>query len=335
MPKNKNASVRYDEIDRCLTNRLHKFPTLEYLAQKCSERVGLDIEEKTIEKDLFDMRHSAALAFYAPIAYNRQNRGYHYTEQGFSIRELPLSDEEWEALRYAANQLNQHKDIPIFANFKSAIERINTRFDIGLDISDTALGQFVQYETSIANVGYEWLADIYTSIKNVYSLKFEYENIYRKEIKNYSIIPYFLKEVKNRWYIVGWSDKKSQYLTFALDRIKALSVVAIKQKKRSDFNPQHFFKNSIGIMEGGDKPEIVKMTIKSPFSRLIKIEPLHHSQRILKESNNDIKIEIVVAINHELCYKLLSYGPNCIVEKPTTLVKELKRLLAETSKNYR
>lgn len=335
MPKNKNAFVRYDVIDRCLTNKLHKFPTLTYLAQKCSERVGVDIEEKTIEKDLYDMRHSAALGYDAPIAYNRQNRGYHYTEQGYSIRELPLSDEEWEALRYAANQLNQYKDIPIFANFKSAIERINTRFDIGLNITDPALNEFIQYETSVANVGYEWLADLYTAIKNVYSLRFEYDNIYRGEVKKYSIVPYFLKEVKNRWYIIGWSDKKNQYLTFALDRIVSLSVDAIKQKKRSDFNHSQFFKNSIGIMESGDKPEIVKMTIKSPFSRLIKIEPLHHSQRILKESRNILEIEIIVDINPELCNKILSFGPFCVVEKPKKLVNQLKELLSETSKNYR
>jgi len=335
MPKNKNASVRYDVIDRCLTNKLHKFPTLAYLAQKCSERVGVDIEEKTIEKDLYDMRNSAALAYYAPIAYNRQNRGYHYTEQGFSIRQLPLSDEEWEALRYAANQLNQYKDIPIFANFKSAIERINTRFDIGLDISEAALEQFVQYEKSVANVGYNWLADIYSAIKNSFILQFEYENVYRKEIKSYSIIPYLLKEIRNRWYLIGWSDTKSQYLTFALDRIIVLRVTTIKQKKRSDFNHEHFFKNSIGIMEGGDKPEIVKMTINAPFSRLVELEPLHHSQRVLKASKNSIQLEITVDINLELCYKILSFGPNCIVEKPLSLVKELKRLLGETSKNYR
>lgn len=335
MPQNKNASIRYQIIDKCLTSKQRKFPSLSYLAEKCSEVLGVEVEESTIEKDIADMRHSAALGFDAPIAYNRQNKGYHYTEQGFSIRELFLSDEQWEALRYAASQLYQYKDIPVFENFKTAIERINSRFDISLELNDPFLIEFVQYEKRVSNNGYEWLADIFTAIRNCYKLQFDYENIYKKEVKSYDIVPYLLKEIRNRWYLVGWSDSKSHYVTFSLDRIKALRVESSKQKKRSDFNAEQFFRNSIGIMESGDKPEIVKMTIKAPYNRLVQLEPLHHSQRIIKETATAVQIEILVDINQELCFKALSFGPYCTIQKPKALVDEIKRLIAETSKNYR
>jgi predicted DNA-binding transcriptional regulator YafY len=88
-------------------------------------------------------------------------------------------------------------------------------------------------------------------------------------------------------------------------------------------------------MESGDKPEIVKMTIKAPYNRLVQLEPLHHSQRIIKETATAVQIEILVDINQELCFKALSFGPYCTIQKPKALVDEIKRLIAETSKNYR
>ena len=120
MPANKYALLRYRIIDRCLTNPGKPFPTKEDLRQACEDALygsdGEHISISTVEKDLWAMRNEADLGFYAPIEYHRDERGYHYTEEGYSINDVQLNDDDLDAIRFATNTLIQFRDLPIFSN---------------------------------------------------------------------------------------------------------------------------------------------------------------------------------------------------------------------------
>jgi predicted DNA-binding transcriptional regulator YafY len=126
MPANKNAIIRHRIIDQCINSKRHKFPSLEYLADRCSEMLGTEISTSTIEKDLALMKKDIPVGYNAPIVYSKQEKGYAYSEVGFSIAELNLQEQEWNALHFAAQLLFQYKDVPVFTDFKQAIERIRS-----------------------------------------------------------------------------------------------------------------------------------------------------------------------------------------------------------------
>lgn len=78
----KHKYIRFYAIDEMLKNSMHTFPTKEELRAKCEECVfGTFLEENTcistIEKDLAELRAD----FDAPIEYDKQNRGYYYSER--------------------------------------------------------------------------------------------------------------------------------------------------------------------------------------------------------------------------------------------------------------
>ena len=128
MPANKYALLRYRIIDRCLTNPGKPFPTKEELRQACEDALygsdGEHISISTVEKDLWAMRNEADLGFYAPIEYHRDERGYHYTEEGYSINDVQLNDDDLDAIRFATNTLIQFRDLPIFQQFDQALGKI-------------------------------------------------------------------------------------------------------------------------------------------------------------------------------------------------------------------
>lgn len=334
MPVNKSALLRYYAIDRCLTNKQHKYPTLSEIAEKCAAAVRQPVSLSCVEKDMRAMRESPELNYLAPIRYHKLHRGYYYAQQGYSIRDLQLDDEEWEALRYAAALLNQYKDIPLFAHFRSAIERINSRFDLGIDPDDDSIEKFVQYETANSTNGYAWLAKLYEAIRAKKQISFSYENIYKGVTRSYTLDPYMLKEIRNRWYVAGWSAERNQYLVFALDRMSELQTLSSIFKRRRDFNPDTWFSNTVGIMDTKEKPETVTLQISSPFDKLLRLEPLHPSQEIINEKAKQITVTIVVDINPELCLRLLGLGPACKVVGPGKLVKEMRRLVEEMRKGF-
>jgi predicted DNA-binding transcriptional regulator YafY len=105
-------------------------------------------------------------------------------------------------------------------------------------------------------------------------------------------------------------------------------------KRRSDFNASTFFQHSTGIMESKAKPEEVLLTIQSPISNLVLLEPLHSTQKVIQEKPDAIQISLKVLLNEEFTFKLLGMGSFCIVNKPASLKKTIKNAISLMNANY-
>lgn len=335
MPKIKSAVSRHHIIDACLNNNLKPYPTLEDLARECSERIREGISASTIEKDIRHMKVDRPEGYGAPIEYSKINKGYFYAEEGFSISDLRLADHEWDGLRYAANLLHQYSHVSIFKDFKQAIDKINTRFNLLMDLEEEDFDRYIQFETGNATNGYDWIGNILPALKSRWLLNITYNNIYKKEVKEYSVYPKLLKEHRNRWYLIGWVADREDYLTFALDRIESIKTIEKVQKHRFDFNADKFLQHSVGIMEGDTAPSKVVLSILDPYHKLLQLEPLHHTQKEIKKSKNGIDIELMVNINHELVNRILSMGSYCKVLQPASLKKQIKESLLKTIALYK
>lgn len=334
MPKNKSAATRYRVIDQMLNDKRRPYPNLEQLAAKCSAVLGSDVSISTIEKDIRAMREQAPKGYSAPIVYSKIEGGYVYGEVGFSIAELNLNEEEWSALQFASQLLYQYKDVPVFSNFKNAIERINTRFALGIDGNEKVLDEVVQFEKAVQANGMEFIELVYNAIKDKQAIEFKYRNIYKKTNSAISVIPYLIKEHRNRWYVIGWSEEKGKYTTYALDRMSELNTLEESNKRRSDFNASTFFQHSTGIMESNTKPEEVLLTILKPISDLVLLEPLHVTQKPINEKSDRVQITLKVLVNEEFIFKILGMGSYCIVEKPASLRKSIKGAIKLMGSNY-
>ena len=335
MPKNKSAATRYRVIDQMLNDKRKPYPNLEQLAAKCSAVFVSDVSTSTIGKDISAMREQAPKGYSAPIVYSKIEGGYVYGEVGFSIAELNLNEEEWSALQFASQLLYQYKDVPVFSNFKNAIERINTRFALGIDGNDKVLDEVVQFEKAVYTNGMEFIELIFSAIKNKQAVEFKYRNVYKKTTSSSSLIPYLIKEHRNRWYVIGWSSEKEKYTTYALDRMSDVNVLEGNVKKRSDFNASSFFQHSTGIMESNTKPEEVLLTIIKPISDLVLLEPIHVSQKLINEKTDRVQISLKVLVNEEFMFKILGMGSYCIVDKPAILRKSIKVAIQHMSANYK
>jgi predicted DNA-binding transcriptional regulator YafY len=335
MPKNKSASIRFRIIDQCINNRRHRFPTLELLAERCADLLQTDVSISTIEKDIAAMKQPHPVGFSAPIAYSKTEKGYYYSEEGFSISELSLADEEWNALRFSAQLLFQYREVPIFSDFRNAIERINTRFSLGLDTDEPEVNRFVQFETATAVNGQQWIDLIFSAIRSRRAVVFKYDNIYKKKISVYQLDPYLLREHRNRWYMIGWSEERQDYLTFALDRIIELNATADPQKPKTDFHSGEFFQHATGIMEGTGKPVNVTLAVNGPAGKLLLLEPLHRSQTLISQQEDAIKVSLQVLVNEEFMLRLLGLGPACKVIKPASLKASMKSMITMMFENYK
>lgn len=333
MPDNKSALSRYRTIDRCLRNNMHPYPSKEEIRDKCEHDIFGEIAGKIsisqIEKDFDAMRNDPGLGYFAPIKYHKVRKGYYYDEADYSIEKLPLSPQEEDALKFASLTLYQYRNIAIFEHFKEAIDKIYTRLSLSRKPEDPQVDEFVHFERTLGSDGNEWLQPIYHAIANNHPISFEYNNIYKQEQKHFDLIPYLLKENRNKWYVLGWYEKHQTYLIFALDRMSNVQIQHTLVTKRKDFNPEAIFKHSTGIMGGNSELMQVEIEVSEPLSVLLEKHPMHPSQQTIKKLKDGIRVSMEVINSPELMNQLLSFGKHLTIIKPATLKKKLRAELEE------
>jgi len=320
MPANKYALLRYRIIDRCLTNKGHQYPDKDYLRRTCEEALygsdGEHISESTIEKDLWAMRNESELGYYAPIKYSKEYKGYFYEEEGYSINELSLNDEDIEAIRFAATTLYQFRQVPIFRQYQHAIEKIIDRMNISPDMEDSDLSKYVQFEQVNSTDGTEHLSSLLESIKNQHQVVLNYRKFNNDKTNKYHVDPYLLKEYRNRWYLIAFVPEKDEIRTFGLDRIIKVTISERRFEVKKDFDPDYFFKHSIGITRAATEPTEILLRFKAGEADYLKSLPLHGSQEVISENENEILIRIFVLETYELYSLLLGYGDRVEVLSP-------------------
>jgi predicted DNA-binding transcriptional regulator YafY len=322
MPANKYALLRYRIIDRCLTNPGRPFPTKEDLRQACEEALygsdGEHISISTVEKDLWAMRNEADLGYYAPIEYHRDERGYHYTEESYSINDVQLNDDDLDAIRFATNTLIQFRDLPIFQQFDQALGKIADRLTVSPNLETDGMDKFIQFESTPHASGSQHLGPLLQAIRSRSVVKLGYAKFQdSNETSTYNLHPYLLKEYRNRWYLLGWDCDKQRIRTFGCDRIESMEILSDGRfQMQPSFDPNNYFAHALGITVLGDgKPERIEFECDALLSKYLQTQPLHHSQHIREEGETHI-VGLEVMPTFELLQWLQAHASEITVLQP-------------------
>lgn len=336
MSKIKNAQIRYRVIDRALRNQYNPFPTKEDLRRACEEAIfgsteGTDICDSTIEKDMFAMR----MEFDAPIKYSKKERGYYYEDEHYSIDKIPLSEDDVEAIKFAASTLMQFRDVGIFKQFGFAIDKIFDRVHIANNPLDDSVENFVQFENQPTTSGNEMLPDLLKAIKEGVIVKFGYKGFKGGKFKERTVYPLLLKEYRNRWYLLSYDTDKGKIITYGLERMSDLEITEEYFGEKIKFDPQDYFEYATGItVRDGQKPVKVVIKVDKTGSKYLQSQPLHKSQEIIKEGKNRDTFQMKVLLSDDLIRTILSYGSQMEVIKPKSLREKLAKSIHELNDIY-
>jgi predicted DNA-binding transcriptional regulator YafY len=323
MPVNKEAYIRYRILDSCLRNKARPFPSMDELIQACTDVLGKAFSNSTIQKDLYDMRYDEGLGFLAPISFNRAKSGYQYTDPNYTISSIPLNDGDISAITFAASVLSQFSGLGPLKQYSEAIQKILDAVQIQHVMGDRDEREWVQVETATLVKGTEWLGPIMESIRDKKPVQIMYSAFDHDKLNEYIIHPYLLKEYRNRWYLIGSDHQRNVIRTFGLDRITDVNQSDIVYKLNTSFDPEVYFKHAIGITVSDMKPRLVELSFTPMQGKYLKTQPLHSSQKILKDDSSEFRISIDVLISYELITLIKSYGADVKVLSPKDLSDQI------------
>lgn len=335
MAINKNALIRYKIIDKCLQNRYRKW-TIQDLIKACSDALyeyeGRDVllSKRTIQMDLQMMR-SDKLDYNAPIiVYDKKY--YTYSDPDYSINKIPLGDDELSILQQSILLLKQFNGISLFSEMDGILKRLEDLIDSERKIHLP----IIHIDKNEKLKGLKFLDPIYQHILNKAVLVINYQSFKHNTDKVYVISPCLLKEYNNRWFLLGQQAHRTHFTTLALDRIISIAVDASAKYTPTTIIADEYFKNNIGLSIASNAPvELIELFIYHPAAPYIKTKPIHHSQLLLEENDEGIRIQLKLVINFELKRLILGMGSAVRIIQPLGLKTFLQQEYLKSMAHYK
>lgn len=256
--------------------------------QMQDDSLSIGFSKRTFQRDIREIRN----IFGIDIEYSIHGKGYF------------ISQNENESMN--------------FLRMAEAFDMFNT-LNIAQDLTP-----FIQLEKRKPQ-GTEHFYGLIHAIKKKVTVSFTHQKFWEDDETRRTVAPYFLKEFKNRWYLIAKDYKDEGIKNFGLDRISNLEINKQKFDFPADINANEMFRYSFGIIRGGEKkPQEVILSFNPDQSKYIKSLPLHESQQVLADTQKEFKIKLTLRVTFDLEMELLSFGDNVKVIKPKQLAKKIR-----------
>jgi predicted DNA-binding transcriptional regulator YafY len=194
--------------------------------------------------------------------------------------------------------------------------------------------QYIYLEKRQAQ-GTEHLYGLLHGIKNRLQVSFSYQKYYTDTPEQRTVNPLAVKEFKHRWYLFAHDEYDKRVKIYALDRMSNFEISKNVFPKNPDFNTETLLRHCFGIwIPGDEKPQKVVLSFNSFQGKYIKSLPLHETQKILIDNEEELRISLNIYITHDFKMEILSYGENVNVLEPESFSDELRRTYSLALKQY-
>ena len=184
-------------------------------------------------------------------------------------------------------------------------------------------------------------------ISNKVVVRLSYHTFSNKTTRSIEFHPYLLKQVNNRWFLLGATDDDGAILTFALDRIDQVEPLPEKKYRECSEDLNERFEDIVGITYYADRPiNHILFWCSDEAQDYVITKPLHGSQIMyqgeeeqrLREKYPTLQDGSFFSIdcieNFELITLLCSYGKNLVVLEPTSIQENIRERVAQMMTIY-
>ena len=180
--------------------------------------------------------------------------------------------------------------------------------------------------------GQQYLTTIIEAMRDGIRLNMKYQSHWMDSAIEFEVQPYFIKVFKQRWYVIGKSDKLRIY---ALDRVESLILSSSTFKMPTDFNPEEYFNDCYGIIHDVDIiPQSIRVKVFARQAKYVRALPLHHSQTEIETEASFSVFEYFIKPTFDFRQELLSMGEDIEVISPESFRTEIKNVYNNIVKLY-
>lgn len=324
MANNKHALLRYETLDRCLSDRRAAYHINE-LKDACNDALLSEHDESClveIRQIYYDLQYMQE-HYNAPIV--RAQDGHRtiisYSDPDFSIRKRPMSQNDIAQLKDTLTLLSRFKGMPKYEWIEEIVGKLSAEFKL-----DENCAAYVSFEHNEGVQGIKHFSPILDAISQKQVITFQYKP-YTMEERKVTMSPHLLKQYNQRWYVIGHEADVDYIPNYALDRIKGTVKINRKQHYvESTLDYEKYFSDIVGITHYSDSElEEIILQVDDDYISYFESNPIHDPLYPVNGKPGFYKLK--VRYNYELATAIFSHLDKIrVIQDPSgKLTAELKR----------
>lgn len=256
-----------------------KHPSARELAEK------LEVSERSIYRYLYVINQ------IVPIVYDSKLGGYRLSNPE-AKRVIPVTNREIALLLTIEDFLNK-SSTSLARTFRSVMRKIMFAG------KKPTQQPFILLKTPSISIDEEKFNEITEAALNHEQILIKYHSINTGEITERLIDPYGLLFHDNLWFLYAYCHLRSDFRTFALDRIKEIKRINTKFEPLQGFSLPERLSQSWAIWEG--EPVKVRVRFSKEVAELIKRKPKWHpSEERGKHEEGTLEFTFTVSAKEEI-----------------------------------
>ncbi len=272
----------------------------------------------------------------APVEYQREQNGYHYSGTGEHPFELPglwFNTSELHAL-LTAQALLQRVDPGLYSE---QLTPLNKRIQHILEKAGHKDNESYRRIRILSLAKRKFDNHIFRQIASAVlerrQLHISYDGRGTGEASQRTISPQRLVHYRDNWYLDAWCHKQNDYRTFAVERIKQARPCEAKATTISEKELDDYFTSTFGIFSGKATHTAV-LHFTPQRARWVAEEQWHPNQTSTWLENGYYELCIPYGNPTELMIDILKYGTDVEVIKPAALRNQVKQMINDMAKLY-
>ena len=290
-----------------------------------------EVSTKSIQRDVDYMRD----LLHAPIEYDQKKRGYYYKKPGWDILPSTLLERgEAAALIATKKVLAQCQGSPFYDEISRALDKMRQYLP-----EATATNEFLNIysfeKASPPAVEPRFFATIEDAIRSKLKITITYRASWNQEVTERTLHPYMFhySQQTDTWYLIGRCELRNEIRTFALNRIRTLSLSKKHFTIPKSFNIETYMDKTFDQIHVN---EIKQVSISfTPYqAQWIREHTWHPTQTIEERNDGSLILNMKVGALDAIKRWVMRYGSEAEVLEPQELREMIKYELQATGKMY-
>ncbi len=297
---------------------------------------ALEVSRATFKRDLEYLRDR----LHAPIAWDREARGYRFTEAGraaprYALPGLWLNEAEIRALLALRELLEKVYPGLLGPHVEPLIDRARALLggDGGGASPEVARRVRILHapRREVRSAEFGTICEALLARRRIRVVHYSRP---RDETLERTLSPQRLVHYRENWYLDAWCHLRNGLRSFALDCVRHAAVLDEAAREIADFTLDRDLGAGYGIFAGGGRPRTAHLRFSERQARWVADEVWHSRQESVFDASGRYELKVPYTDSRELVMNILKYGAEVEVLGPEALRAEVAGALRAASAVY-
>jgi proteasome accessory factor B len=290
----------------------------------------LEVSRRTVQRDVEFLRDQLS----APLAFNPLEGGYEYTEEGFSLPEVQMTEGEVLALMVADRALSAYRG----TEYEDLLRQLLHKAIAALGDQRTVSPQVIEKAYSFGHtappsrIDMAIFAKIEKAVRERETLEVVYHTQSRDATARRRIDPYHLANVDGDWFLLAYCHKHQEVRVFKPARIRSVRATGQIFVPRN-FDPAAFLQTKLGTMSG-DRIFDAVLRFDATLAAHILERDWGAGYKIQTLMNGGVEITFRSENADAVIRWCLSWGPGAEVVSPPWVRRRARQILSQLVRHY-